>query len=221
MLVNPKHSAFLRSLAFSVSILLTGIASNAQAVFINFDDLTYVPMHDEWPNFADTPLTDQYASQGLLIEDGYLYPYFVNSEGELDEDAISGPNYLLGGNWLNLNFVGENLPTYVGMYVGSAQEAIFLEAYGSSGLLGSTHTKGNAPPTWDTPYEPRQYVSFEFSEGIKQIQMWGAFGSRTSAWVDDLTFTYADVPEPSPFILLCLGVFGIFCMRLRIKEHIR
>jgi len=204
----------IRYLAFTVSFFLSIIANNVHAVFINFDDLTYVPSDPEWPHFSDVPITDQYASQGLIVDGGFLGPYYYSSEGELEPDAISGPNYLLGSNYLDLNFVGEKLPTYVGMYVGSGYEAIFLEAYGASGLLGSTYTKGAAPPSWDAPYEPRQYVSFEFAEGIKQIQMWGAFGSRTSAHVDDLTFTYADVPEPSPFILMCLGVFAIFYKRI-------
>lgn len=205
---------FVRYFVFTCSVFLTILSNNVHAVFIDFDDLVYVPEYPEWPHFADTPVTDQYASQGLLIDGGYLLPYYQSPEGELEPNAISGPNYLIGGNWLDLNFVGDKLPTYVGMYVGSAYEAIFLEAYGASGLLGSTYTKGSAPPTWDAPYEPRQYVSFEFAEGIKQIQMWGAFGSRTSAHVDDLTFTYAHVPEPSSFILMCVGVFAIFYKRI-------
>jgi|GEM_PF-1189847 len=208
---------FVKYLFLTCSLFLLTIANNVHAVFIDFDDLTYVPVYPEMPYFADVPITDQYASQGLSVVEGYLSPYSFNPD-YVDPDMISGPNYLLGGTSLTLNFLGEKLPTYVGMYVGSAQEAIFLEVYGVSGLLGSARTKGLGPPTWDTPYEPRQYVSFEFAEGIKQIHMWGAFGSRASAMVDDLTFTYADVPEPSPFILMCLGVFAILYKRASIQK---
>jgi len=208
-------SILKKGFALSAFLFTSLIVNNAHAVFINFDDLTYVPESPEWPHFADTPVTDQYVSQGLLVLDGYLNPYYYSLEGELEPNAISGPNYLLGSTAFALQFVGGNLPTYVGMYVGSGgQEAIFLEAYGKSGLLGSARTEGLAPPTWDTPYKPRQYVSFEFAEGITQINMWGAFGGRVSASVDDLTFTYADVPEPSSFILLCLGILTMFYRRL-------
>jgi hypothetical protein len=214
-----SSNAFLKSLAFGISIFTSLIINNANAVFINFDYLTYVPESPEWPHFADTPVTDQYVSQGLLVLDGYLNPYYYSPEGELEPDAISGPNYLLGSTAFALQFVGEKLPTYVGMYVGSGgEEAIFLEAYGASGLLGSARTEGRAPPTWDSPYEPRQYVSFEFAEGITQVNMWGAFGGRVSASVDDLTFTYADVPEPSSFILLCLGICAIIYKRTTLRK---
>ena len=216
-----RSTSFVKGIALSASLFLSLIGSNAHAVFINFDDLTYVPEYPEMPDFSDTPVTDQYASQGLSVLDGYLAPYnFFNPDAELGPNDISGPNYLLGGTSLTLHFLGEKLPTYVGMYVGSMQEAIFLEAYGVSGLLGSASTIGPGMPTWETVSEPRQYVSFAFAEGIKSINMWGARGSRVSANVDDLTFTYADVPEPSPFILMCLGVFAIFYKRLGSRKYL-
>jgi hypothetical protein len=206
-------------LAFTCSFFLSISANNVHAVFIDFDDLTYVPEYPEWPHFADTPIADQYASQGLSVIDGFLAPYnFFNPDAELGPNDISGPNYLLGGISLTLHFLGEKLPTYVGMYVGSPQEAIFLEAYGTSGLLASAHTIGPGMPTWETPSTPRQYISFELAEGITSIQMWGSRGSRVSAHVDDLTFTYADVPEPSPLILMCLGVFAIFYKRVSLQK---
>ena len=214
-----SSTSFVKGLALSASLFLSLIGNNAHAVFIDFDDLTYVPEYPEWPHFSDTPVTDQYASQGLLVVDGYLSPYSFNPD-YVDPNMISGPNYLLGGTSLTLNFLGEKLPTYVGMYVGSTQEAIFLEAYGASGLLGSAHTIGPGMPTWETISVPGQYVSFEFVEGIKSINMWGSRGSRVSANVDDLTFTYADVPEPSSFILICLGVLAIFYKRASFRKRL-
>jgi hypothetical protein len=213
-----SSTILVKGLSFSALLLASLIVNNAYAVFIDFDDLTYVPVYPEMPYFADMPLSDQYASQGLSIVNGYLNPYNYSDPDYVDPNVISGPNYLLGDTSLALHFLGEKLPTYVGMYVGSPQEAIYLEAYGTSGLLATVHTIGPIAPTWETLPEPRQYMSFEFAEGIKQINMWGSRGSRVSAMVDDLTFTYADVPEPSPFILLCLGIFAIFYRRMDFRN---
>ena len=209
-----NFAAFVKPITFIATFFLSTIAINAQAVFIDFDDLTYIPEYPEWPFFADTPVTDQYLSQGLLVAEGFLYPY----ASETDPNFISGPNYLLGGTSLGLNFVGENLPTYVGMYVESAGEAIFLEAYGTSGLLFSTYTAGDGGPFFSAPYTPKQYISFESVEGIKSIQMSGFYGSRTSAHIDDLTFTYADVPEPSTFMLLLLGIAVLIYRGIKPRE---
>jgi hypothetical protein len=208
-----KTARLLKTFTLLTTFSLSLLAPAAHAVFIDFDDLTYVPRDSEWPSFDDTPVTDQYLSKGLSVIDGYLASYYSDA----DSNHISGSNYLLGSNTLTLNFVGENLPTFVGMYVQSGGEAIFLEAFGSSGLLSSTHTAGDGGPAYSAPYVPKQYVSFEASAGIKSIQMWGAYGSRVSAYVDDLTFTYAqaEVPEPSPFILLGMGIAALAYRNLR------
>lgn len=196
---------------FAAIVLLSSFALKAHAALINFDDLTYVPEYPEWPFFADTPVTDQYASQGLLVSDGYLLPYYLDPGS--DPDRISGPNYLLAGNIMTLSFMGD-LPTYVGMYVGSfSHETIFADAYGPTGLLASVYTAGDGGPYFSAPYVPRQYLSFESSAGISRIDMSGFYGSRVSAFVDDITFTYASVPEPSSLILFGLGALVLVYRR--------
>lgn len=224
LIMNIKilfSSKIIKPVTLAATFLLSTIAINAQAVFIDFDDLTFVPHHTEMPSFSDTPITDQYLSLGLAVDDGYLLPYnfFNNPDPEIDPWVISGPNYLLGGNTLNFNFVGADLPTYVGMYVGSGNgETIFLEAYGISGLLFSTHTAGDGGP-YSAPYTHKQYVSFASTEGIQRIQMWGFHNGRVSAMVDDLTFTYAAVPEPSSMSLLCLGLFMLIYKRITLSRR--
>lgn len=201
-----SSASFVKIFAFSFAIFLSAISNSVHAVFIDFDDLTYASEDPDHPFFWETPVTDQYLSQGLMVSGGFLYPYNYSHPDELGPDDISGPNFLWGGQRLVLDFVGDELPTYVGMYVGANIEAIFLSAYSESGLLASTHTKGDGGPLYSAPYEPRQYVSFLANEGIRTIAISGFWGGRTSAHIDDLTFTYADVPEPSPFILLCIGL---------------
>lgn len=201
-----------RGLSFIGSCLLSFVALNAQAAFIDFDDLTYVPEYEEWPHFSDTPVTNQYESLGLLVSDGYLMPY--GSDPDSDPNFVSGPNYLLGGTTMTFSFIGQ-LPTYVGMHVSSYRnEAIFMQAFGESGdLVASARTSGFGGPFDDIPYVPREYITLTSPEGISRIDFWGFFNRNTSAGVDDLTFTFAEVPEPPMNILIGLGLLLVIYRR--------
>lgn len=189
------------SVFFFAIILAIGFSMPAQAVVINFDDLTYVPDNPEFPSFGDYPLGNEYRSQGLLIDNAYLLPY-----GEGD-DIISWKNYLLAGasgSSMNLLFVGE-LPTFVGMYLGGSPVGIlYANAYGPSGLVAS-HQKDSKG--WE-------HVTFESATGIAQIEMWASQQHRVSgAMIDDLTYTYASVPEPSSLGLLVLAAVMLLYRR--------
>ena len=205
---TTPFSAFTRIFKyFAAIVLLSAVALQAHAVLINFDDLTYVPVDPDDPFFADDPLDNQYLSQGLSISNAFLLPYDLDSAS--DEDRISGPNYLLaggGGESMTLSFVGK-LPTFVGMYVGAfSHEMIFTDAYGPAGLVASLHTAGDGGPFNDqSPYVPKQYLTFESATGISRIELSGWYGSRVSGFVDDLTYTYSEVPEPSSLMLFGLG----------------
>ena len=198
-------SAFRKILAcFAATIFITIFSASAHAVVINFDDLTYVPENPDFPSFGDVLLGDQYRSQGLLIDNAFLLPY-----GSPDEVGISGPNYLLAGAMgspMTLQFVGE-LPTYVGMYIGGNPLGIlYTRAYDSSEVFAS-HEKELGG--WE-------YVSFESATGISRIEMSASQQTRVSgAIVDDITYTYASVPEPSSWGLLLLAALSIFNRRYR------
>lgn len=203
--------ARVMSKALVALAICLGLGS-AQAVVINFDNLTYVPSDPDFDCFCDHPLTDEYLSQGLLIEDGFLSTY-----GYRDPvNVVSAPNFLLGGNQLRLRFVGA-LPTFVSMYVSAGlQDAVFLNAYGDHGLIDSKQTSGYAGPFNDTPYVPKQHVSFASELGISLITLESFYGSRVSADVDDLTFLYGSpVPEPSSLALLSAGLLLILSLRTR------
>lgn len=206
-------SRFIAALSFSI------IASSAHAVFIDFDDLSYVPVDPEWPQFYDVPLYDQYADKGLIIDGAFLMPYTY-----VDPAAIkSRPNWLLGSNFVTLSFTGD-LPTFVGMYVSSFnEEPMYLNAYNSTGLIGSKATKGHGggadgEPTYK--YTHKQYIGFTNDAGISSVTMEGHYNMRVSGMIDDLTFTRkvpAAVPEPSALLLLALGVFGLFARKMRLQ----
>lgn len=216
MRTTPSSAFARRFKSLIATVLLSTLTFNAHAVLINFDDLVYVPVFPDDPHFSDVPLDDQYLSQGLAIANAYLLPY-----SDSDPEVISGPNYLLaggGGGPMTLHFFGA-LPTYVGMYVGSpAHEMIFANAYGPAGLIASLYTKGDGGPFNDqSPYEPRQYLSFESATGIRRIDVWGWYESRVSASIDDITFTYASVPEPSQLILMIMGALTLVSRRVLAK----
>lgn len=197
-------SSFRQISAFFAAIILAVIFSvSAHAVVINFDDLTFVPLDPESPSFGDHPLGNQYQSQGLLIDNAYLLPYGT------DEEIISGTNYLLAGasgSSMTFSFVGE-LPTYVAMYIGGNPVGVLhTNAYGPSGFFASHQKESD---DWE-------YVTFESATGISQIEMWATQQHRVSgAKVDDITFAYASVPEPSSFILWVLAFFVLFCRRIK------
>lgn len=183
--------------------LLSFIAMNAQAVFIDFDDLTYVPPADGGTHFSDMPITNQYESLGLIIDGGFLWTY----GSSLDPNFVSGPNYLLGGTAMTFFFVGQ-LPTFVGMHVFSYRnEAISIVALNASGeRVASVTTSGFGGPDHDVPYVPKEYFTLSAASGISRIDFWGFFHRSTAANIDDLTFTYAEVPEPPLGALFCLGL---------------
>jgi len=210
---NFFHPAFLRLITASA---LSISASFAHATFINFDDIQYVPADNESPNFYDTPLTNQYDNKGLIVDDGYILPY-------LSEEGVPlQSNYLLGGNVLSLNFFGD-LPTVVSMYVTSlVGDAIFLNAYNSSGLVQEIRTKGThgewGTPDYEEESEPNQFVSFDVAAGISRITVENYYNSRVSARIDDLTFTRnASVPEPSSLLLFALGLCASAWRRSSLK----
>jgi hypothetical protein len=212
MCINQCSSIVIigkRVMALVTICIAIGLGSAAQAITINFDDLVYIP----GDCFCDNPLTDQYQSQGLLIDDGYLA---LTQNLPDSENAVSPPQYLLGGNILQFNFVGA-LPTFVSMYVSSFfEESIFLNAFDAVGQVTSVKTSGWAGPEDNTPYQPNQYVSFTSPLGFSGITIEGFYNMRVSAAIDNLTYEYASVPEPSSLFMFSVGLLGFGCLRFRL-----
>lgn len=192
---------------FSAITLVVLFSAKAQAVLIDFDDLTYVPENPMFPSFGDVPLYDQYQSQGLLIGNAYLAPSCPDGE------FISGENCLLAGasgSSMTLSFVGK-LPTYVGMYLGGDPAGVlYTTVYGPSGLVAS-HQKEESG--WE-------YISFKSSTGIATIEMFASQQTRVSGvMIDDITYTYAEVPESSSLILWIFAGIVLFYRRAALQKR--
>ena len=202
------------TVAFTAICIFLGLTSFAQATTINFDDLVYVPSTDtEFDCFCDHPLTNEYLAQGLQISDGYLATY---DNYQRSGAVVSSPNFLLGGAYLTLSFVGP-LPTSVSMYVSSAfEDAIFVNAFGPAGFNALVQTLGYAGPPDEIMYVDKQYVSFYSATGISDITLNSYYGMRVGAFVDDLNFEYTKVPEPASLILFVMGLFIFAGRRLRL-----
>ncbi len=200
---SPKLLSHL-SASFLFSLTLLG-SSYASAVIINFDNIERV----DDPFWAAHPLTTEYADHGLIIDDGYLGSYGPDSEM-----AISGPNYLQGGPYFNLTFTGP-LPSFVSMIITSSHEdAVYLDAILGDGSIIEQEVLGWAGPDHDDPQEVQKLITFESSAGIAHIDISAFYFLRNSAWIDDLEFRYADVPEPGTLTLLLAGLFALGRKRL-------
>lgn len=205
-LVHLKYAALFFLMVFA-------LINPARAAIITFDDIPYIPVDPEWPQFSDVVVTDQYLSQGLLIQGAYLgrrYPV---------EDNLANPQFLSGWNFMRMTFVGDRLPNYVTMTVSSVFDyANIINFYGPDGHLFKMITSGSTGIEPNKPYRADQPISFTSTTGISEITFEGYYGSRWGTLVDNLKFkpsSRTTVPEPGLLLLFCLGIGVLALSRCR------
>lgn len=200
---NTLTFSMLKNIQGLVTIFISLLLSTtAYATVIDFDDLDPI-YQEEFPCWCDNPISDEYIDKGLLIHGSWVVGAKPN-------------NSMLTSNWGGLEFVDE-LPTFLSMNVSSAYgDAIYLDFYGAQGYLHTIITSGwrNIDDEY-TPPIPNEFVSFASDVGIKSVSIYGHYNMRLGAFIDNITFTSAAVPESSSIALILLGFLGILLRRLR------
>ncbi|PUA27033.1 MAG: hypothetical protein B0W54_19575 [Cellvibrio sp. 79] len=197
-------------------ILLTMcIASQtAQAVFIDFDDIVAPPANPfncETVEPCGLILSNEYESKGVVFGDSSWLAGQVLPDG-------TNQNQVLGINGIWLGFVG-TLPNFISFNVDSPyqQEASYFSVYGENNeLLFMQYSSGwTGLEETSTPYIQGELVSIYSTNRIKSIYIESLFNLRVGPTIDNLTFEYRAVPEPSALLLFLGGIAGLILGRVR------
>lgn len=202
---------FFSSLVSFLTLAVTPLAANA--TFIDFDDRV-APPASPYDCYTIEPcgliLSNEYESSGIIFNGGTSWLV-----GEVLPDG-SNKNYVFGTNFIGLGFVGI-LPNFLSFNINSAlgAEVSIIRLYNQDGEEFFTHiTDGwRGLEELSTPYVPNQFVTIQASERIKGVSFTSFYNHRVGPSIDNLTFEYRNVPEPSLVLLFALGLVGIMFRR--------
>jgi hypothetical protein len=204
-MVTRKRSAVVHLARIVVGAWATLHVGLANATFIDFDDLP-PPIS---PEFFSTPITDQYVTKGLRVDEAYL-----------TVTGATGANQaLLGTQFMHLSFLN-TLPTFVSLSVSSAdQDQVYLTAHGPGYSQNFTSSGWGGDDAHSTPYRPNELVSFASASGIASLDLSSFYFMRTGPIVDNLYFgSIPAVPEPPALMLLGIGVLILALSALK-RSH--
>lgn len=192
-------------------------SQTTHAVFIDFDDIVAPPANPfgcETVEPCGLILSNEYESKGVVFEG---FSWLVG--GVLPDGT--NQNQVFGTNGIWLGFVGTR-PNFVSFNVDSALglEASYFSVYGENNeLLFLQHSNGwTGFEETSTPYIPGELVSIYSSAGIAGIYIESLFNLRSGPTIDNLTFEYRTVPEPSALLLFLGGIVGLFLGRGRYQK---
>ena len=200
-----------------ILLILCITSQTAQAVFIDFDDIVAPPANPfgcETLEPCGLILSNEYESKGVVFgNSGWLV-------GQVLPDGTN-QNQVFGTNGISLNFVGA-LPNFISFNVDSPfqLEASYFSVYGENNdLLFVQHSSGwTGVEETSTPYIQGELVSIYSNTRIKGIYIESLFNLRTGPTIDNLTFEYRTVPEPSAVLLFSVGIAGLVLGRSRYQQ---
>jgi hypothetical protein len=177
----------------------------AEAALIDFEELQLTNPQGDL-DFYSNPIPEQtYASQGVLITDGYLWP----------ADHRSGQSLRPSDN-TRFTFTG-TLPTFVSLTVLWLPEDILnIDASGPSDWTSRFHSWGyehgpNVPPNFGN-----RVISFASLTGISSISFADSSFMRFPAYIDSIYV--GAVPAPASAALLGAGLVALWVRRRRCKD---
>lgn len=207
---------FFSSLVSFLTLAVTPLAANA--TFIDFDDRV-APPASPYDCYTIEPcgliLSNEYESSGIIFNGGTSWLV-----GEVLPDG-SNKNNVFGTNFIALEFVGA-LPNFLSFNINSAlgAESSYIELYGEDGTHFFTHvTDGwRGLEELSTPYVPNQFVTIQASQRIKGVSFTSFYNHRVGPSIDNLTFEYRQVGEPSVLLLMLMGIAGLVVQRTRKRK---
>lgn len=200
---------------FARCVLFFGLLTQgANAAFINFDDLPTPSVHP-WTCYIEArdcmhEIGNEYESKGIIFNGDR--EWLVD---EIEEDG-SRSNALQGFNGIAMEFI-DHLPTFISFNIDSPTkgEASYFHVYGDNNELLFVQRSSGWTGVEETSslYVPAEFISIRSTVGIKYIYIESLYNLRTGPVIDNLTFEYRTVPEPSTVVLLVLSLAGIFWRR--------
>ena len=215
-LTTPFPSSLFKTF-FVVGVIGLSMASTAaHATLINFDELTQ-PNCDEPDVCYPLAVDNQYAAMGAVFSTAALV-------AGPSTYASSQPNAISDfyGPGLDIWFTGP-LPTTVSFYLSAAlQDAIYVDASGPTGAVGSFISDGYRGPMYDDTYRDLQLVTFSGAE-ISQLSFSDFYFRRGDIMIDDLFFARDEIKviEPSSLSLFMAGGIVLVLRRALMKPSLR
>jgi|GEM_PF-6080680 len=177
--------------------------------------------------FEPVPVIRQYQHLGVIFG-GYYTPEIAYPEANSvpegpvvvinPDSAVSGQKILRSYDdprGLGFQFIGDKLPNYVSFYLSAVTNVATVSSFGPDEVieelaLGYELDSEGRFLGYTGEELDRQKIEL-YGDAIRGVAISTFFGHRsTPVWIDDLTFTYASVPEPASLGLLAAGiaVFG-------------
>jgi hypothetical protein len=206
-----KFKRNLRSILRVFPFVFLVIPLHGNAVFIDFDDIELREFDSDLCFFSSGPcgLDNQYEDKGIIFGEELWLQEKILPDGTLQKRVHSQFG-------IKFSFIGM-LPNYLSFNIDSSQEteASFISIYDINNELILLTRSGGwiGSDAASTPYIPGELIIINSPAPIKYVYITSYYGLRHGPKLDNLTFEYKTVPEPSPPILLLIGMTGLFLRR--------